>query len=477
MIETAQSDKAEDAMSGQKTILIVEDDPLIYRMEARILERYGYAVVAARTGEEAVETALNDADIDLILMDINLGDGIDGTEAASRILARRDMPVIFLSSHSEYDIVEKTDGINSYGYILKNSGESVLVASIRMALRLSGARELERMKVPVLAESERGYRDIINSMNETVWLIGLDGKLIDVNEMAVRKLGYSREELLTHGVRLVDPLVLDEKWQPPYGRECADSLLVFETTHTPRNGKAFPVEIVSNFVTYQGRQAILSIARDITDRKWAENELKRRLEEKDVILKATHHRIKNNIAMIESLLALQADKVKSPEALSALQDALGRVDCMRVLYDSLLLSHDLKEVPARHYIMNIAESLMKLFNAKLRVTMEEDAGDLVIGGEKLFPLGVIVEELITNIMKYAFAENETGLISISLRREGNSAILSVHDNGRGLPEDFDIGRSTGFGLTIVQMLCRQLKAEFRIESSHGTRCVIGFPVM
>jgi two-component sensor histidine kinase len=270
---------------------------------------------------------------------------------------------------------------------------------------------------------------------------------------------------------------MDEEWQPPYGREKTDSLLVFETTHTPRNGKSFPVEIVSNFVTYQGREAILSIARDITDRKWAENELRARLEEKDVILKATHHRIKNNIAMIESLLALQADKVKSPEALSALQDALGRVDCMRVLYDSMLLSHDLKEVPARHYVMSIAESLMKLFSAKLRMTIEEDIGDLTIVGEKLFPLGVIVEELITNIMKYAFTGSETGLIRISLHGEGDSAILSVHDNGRGLPENFDVEKSAGFGLTIVRMLCRQLRGEFRIESGQGTRCVIGFPLL
>jgi two-component sensor histidine kinase len=234
---------------------------------------------------------------------------------------------------------------------------------------------------------------------------------------------------------------------------------------------------VSNFVTYQGREAILSIARDITDRKWAENELRARLEEKDVILKATHHRIKNNIAMIESLLALQADKVKSPEALSALQDALGRVDCMRVLYDSMLLSHDLKEVPARHYVMSIAESLMKLFSAKLRMTIEEDIGDLTIVGEKLFPLGVIVEELITNIMKYAFTGSETGLIRISLHGEGDSAILSVHDNGRGLPENFDVEKSAGFGLTIEPMLCRQLRGEFRIESGQGTRCVIGFPLL
>jgi CheY-like chemotaxis protein len=215
MIETAQSDKTEGAMSGQKTILIVEDDPLIYRMESRILQRYGYAVVTASTGEEGVETALNDPDIDLILMDINLGDGIDGTEAASRILEHRDLPVIFLSSHTEYDIVEKTDGINSYGYILKSSGESVLVASIRMAFRLTGKRKIERMKAPYLAESEGGYREIINSMNETVWVIGLDGSYRRQRNGG-EETGLFQEELLTHGIRLVDP-GLWMRMAAPYG--------------------------------------------------------------------------------------------------------------------------------------------------------------------------------------------------------------------------------------------------------------------
>jgi len=103
---------------------------IIAMAERAMLEKHGYTVLTAGTGEQAVDLASSNNDIDLILMDINLGTGIDGTEAASMILENCDIPLAFLSSHTERDVVEKTEGITSYGYIVKNSGETVLLASI-----------------------------------------------------------------------------------------------------------------------------------------------------------------------------------------------------------------------------------------------------------------------------------------------------------------------------------------------------------
>ena len=122
--------------SQNKTILLVEDEALIAMMEMRMLEDHGYAVITAHSGEEAVDTVRKTPGIDLILMDIDLGRGMDGTEAAEIILKEKDIPVVFLSSHTEREVVEKTEGITSYGYVVKNSGETVLLASIKMAFRL-----------------------------------------------------------------------------------------------------------------------------------------------------------------------------------------------------------------------------------------------------------------------------------------------------------------------------------------------------
>jgi PAS domain S-box-containing protein len=123
-----------------KTILLVEDEAIIAIEKKMTLQRYGYKVVLAHSGEAAIQEVCTNPETSLILMDINLGSGIDGTEAAKAILAERDIPVVFHSSHTEPEVVEKTEGITSYGYIVKSSGETVLIASIKMAYRLFEAK-------------------------------------------------------------------------------------------------------------------------------------------------------------------------------------------------------------------------------------------------------------------------------------------------------------------------------------------------
>jgi CheY-like chemotaxis protein len=127
---------------GGKTILLVEDERLVAIAERRTLEQHGYRVVPASTGETAVEIAAGQPEIDLVLMDINLGPGIDGIEAAEQILGLRDLPLVFLSSHTDPAVVEKTERITSYGYIVKNSGDTVLITSLKMAFRLFESRKL-----------------------------------------------------------------------------------------------------------------------------------------------------------------------------------------------------------------------------------------------------------------------------------------------------------------------------------------------
>ena len=123
----------------RKTILVVENEALIALDESEMLEANGFRVIVAESGEEAVAAVRSDPSIDLVLMDVDLGEEMDGTDAARVILAERDIPVVFLSSHTEKELVEKTDAITSYGYVVKDSGDVVLLASIRMAFRLHDA--------------------------------------------------------------------------------------------------------------------------------------------------------------------------------------------------------------------------------------------------------------------------------------------------------------------------------------------------
>jgi len=152
-------------------ILLVEDDSMTASLQTIKLQKFGYNIIIAPTGETAVDIAAKRGDIDIILMDIDLGDGIDGTEAAEKILKNKDIPVLFLSNHIEPEIVEKTEKITSYGYVVKNTGDMVLNASIKMAFKLHDAQKREKEKEKILkqrTEELSALYEISKNINFTI---------------------------------------------------------------------------------------------------------------------------------------------------------------------------------------------------------------------------------------------------------------------------------------------------------------------
>jgi len=177
----------------QKTILLVEDQEFVALMEKEQLEEKGYTVIHAVSGEEAVEAALEpDSAIDIILMDIDLGPGIDGTEAATRILEQRDIPIIFLSSHTDPAIVKKTEKITSYGYVVKSSGIFVLDASIKMAFKLFDSKMQSRK-----TEEELYLQSLVlDQISDHVTITDLNGVITYVNMSEIKTIGRTREEII-----------------------------------------------------------------------------------------------------------------------------------------------------------------------------------------------------------------------------------------------------------------------------------------
>lgn len=167
--------------SNSKTILLVEDEALIALVEERTLMRFGYKVTTAQSGEQAVKTVTADPDIDLVLMDIDLGAGINGTEAAARILSHRDLPLIFLSSHTEPEYVQLTERITSYGYIVKNTGTTVLDASIKMAFRLFESRLREKEHEEALRKDRERNQALLDAIPDLMFVFDRDGVIVDYN--------------------------------------------------------------------------------------------------------------------------------------------------------------------------------------------------------------------------------------------------------------------------------------------------------
>ncbi len=178
-------------LKQKKTILLVEDEVIIGITEKVSLEKYGYNVIIAINGDRAIEIIKETPEIDLILMDINLGSNLDGTQTAELILQKYDIPIVFLSSHSEPEIVEKTEKITSYGYIIKSSGITVIDASIKMAFKLFDAKLREKEKEKALRESEESLAITLQSIGDAVIATDIEGKVTRMNPIAERLTGWS----------------------------------------------------------------------------------------------------------------------------------------------------------------------------------------------------------------------------------------------------------------------------------------------
>ncbi len=192
----------------KKSILLVEDDTILAMSEEMDLKDYGYSVMTECSGEDAVNFVKLNPDIDLILMDIDLGSGIDGTEAAEIILKDRDIPVIFVSSHTEPEIVERTEKITSYGYVVKGSGITALDASIKMAFKLFEAKISEKRKGESLSRSEERFTLAMNASNDGLFDWNLITGEVYYSPGWKKILGYEDNELknkVTTWESLIEP--------------------------------------------------------------------------------------------------------------------------------------------------------------------------------------------------------------------------------------------------------------------------------
>ena len=717
-----------------KIILLVEDETISSMLEKSTLEKFGFNVITADNGEKAINALESNAGIDLVLMDINLGDGMDGTEAAERILEKHELPLVFMSSHTEPEIVEKTDKITSYGYILKNSDETVLIASIKMAFKLFESKRKENEKNRALLESEERYHNIFNNCVEGLFQTTPEGRYRTVNQAFSRMFGFGSPAEMINSVldigeelyarpedrkRLISLLKSSEGavkefevelkrrdnsrfWvsisacmlYDAYSKEpfiegtclditkrkmaedamresefkyrtliefsndvifCADKNgnylyvnKVFASTFgkTPEYfyGKSFwdvyskehadqrfeaiskifetgeagsvevdvplpdktlhflatlnPIkdphgnvtsvlahsrniterklaekalkesenklrEIIENsvdniFVTdvlpdgkfkintingalekflnqdrkdvenklideilpeipariisenfnkclacgknysyeevaeLHGQKTyyftnlapvfdetgkavrIIGISRNITKQKLAGEKIQNLLHEKELILSEVHHRVKNNMNTIYGLLKIQAVAQKNKEANDVLQNAAGRVLSMSVLYDKLYRSEDNGAISIKKYLPALVDEIVGIFPQKHALKIETSIDEVILSSKILSPIGMIINELISNTMKHAFNGRDEGFIAVTASKKEDRMFIMVMDNGHGIPESVTFDNSPGLGLRLVEMLVKQINGSITIERERGAKFIIEF---
>ncbi|NET85014.1 MAG: PAS domain S-box protein [Moorea sp. SIO1F2] len=216
---------------------------------------------------------------------------------------------------------------------------------------------------------------------------------------------------------------------------------------------------------------------DITERKQAENQVRASLTEKEVLLKEIHHRVKNNLQIISSLLRLQSRQVEDPQALSLFKDSQHRVQSMALIHQQLYQSPNLAQINFGKYIQTLTNNLFRSYGINrqtIALNIEVTTAPLTI--DVAIPCGLIINELVSNSLKYAFHEHKEGKIEISLSSDQQGQlILTVSDNGIGLPDNLDFQSTKSLGLSIVRNLTAQLGGNIILDCRQGTRLKINFP--
>jgi PAS domain S-box-containing protein len=310
------------------------------------------------------------------------------------------------------------------------------------------------------------------------------GRIDMVNAQAVRLFGYDRSELVGQQVEMLVPQPLRAGhsamrtgfFHEPQSRPMGAGRDLFGLR---KDGGTFPVEIGLNPIDTEEGTMVLAAIIDISDRKREEERVRQSLKEKDLLLGEIHHRVKNNLQIIHSLLSLQSANVRDEVALGMLRESQNRVLSMALIHRTLYQSNDFAKVDFANFLDTLVPNLISSYgidSGRFTVSVDADGAHLPISAA--VPCGLIVNELISNTLKHGFPQGRHGKIEIRLEDagEGGRAVLSVTDDGVGMPEDIDIANATTLGLQLVTLLADQIGGELTIRHRDPTRFEVRFPM-
>lgn len=328
----------------------------------------------------------------------------------------------------------------------------------------------------VVRESEERYRLLFDSSPLPQWVVDVETfRFLAVNESAVRHYGRSREEFLAMTIQDIGPPQDLPTFLQYWSDVVAGPQRTGDWRHCKKDGSVIFVEVTSRELTFQGRRARLVSIVDITERHRAEARVKAALKEKEVLLREIHHRVKNNLQVISSLLRLQATHIKDPLAQNAYQESHNRIRAMALLHSLLYESRDLSQIDFARYIKALMVHLFRSYGVGPdRIALEINTDHVSLDMDTAIPCGLIINELVSNSLKHAFPGDQRGEIRVEIRSEGDKYRLTVRDNGIGLPKDLDFRREESFGLQLINILGEQLEATTELRTNGGTEFVFTF---
>ena len=248
-----------------------------------------------------------------------------------------------------------------------------------------------------------------------------------------------------------------------------------EYTGRRKDGSTFPISVRSALKRDAAVVGQRGVILDVTELKRAEDEIKASLKERETLLKEIHHRVKNNMQVVSSLLSLQAAQATEPETIETLNESQRQIRSMALIHEKLYRSGSLAEIDFGDYVESLVGELLRMYNVPLGViTVTTDIENVQLGVDTAIPCALIINELVSNSLKYAFPDGRTGGVTVALQRANGAYMLTVADDGVGFPADVDFRATDSLGMQLVVTLVNQLEGTITLDRTSGTTFVITF---
>jgi len=329
-----------------------------------------------------------------------------------------------------------------------------------------------------LRESEKKYRTLFENAPIGISIVDGAGNVLDANDAMFRLHGLSKKQTMP---RIITGDYYHNRvdWEKTRARLGQDGFLnEWEVRLKKANGTPYDAIVTMRPIEIEGNSVWLAIIQNITEQRQKEQALDESLKEKELLLREIHHRVKNNMQIITSLLRLQGSKATHREFVDIMEDCQSRIRAMALVHETLYHSQALSHIGLLEYLQSLTGTVMQtyLHAASIAVRVSVVHTDMTLDPDKAVSFGLVISELLTNALKYAFPDDRSGTVAINAHRIGDRQLeVTVSDDGVGLPEDLDVGKTDTLGLELVTGLVeRQLNGAIEWRVQNGTVFTIRF---
>lgn len=324
-----------------------------------------------------------------------------------------------------------------------------------------------------LKESEERYRTLFEGSPDAVFLADPKSrKIIDANSAASNLLLRSKKEIIGMHQPELHPPRMEEYVREKFDLQVRQigTPVAVESLVIRSDGEEVPVEVLAQKTVIAGKPVIQGIFRNITERKRAEEQIKASLREKEVLLRELHHRVKNNVQVMASLLRLQTRHIENPKMQEMIKGYLARIHSMGLIHEKLYQSEDLARINLVQYVRGLAVHLFHSYGINANaVELKTEIEEIFLDINKAIPLGLIINEIVSNSLKHGFPANRKGEVFITLQSaDEGKRLLMIKDTGIGIPKNVDLKNLKSLGLQLVNDLVSQIGGILEVIREEGT---------